>query len=284
VPVRRDIPTKTRAVIVGGVRTPFVRAFGAFIALDSIALGTVAVKALLKQTKVPVGAVDGVIWGGVILPGSAANIGREIALDAGLPRCIEAHTVTRACTSGLLAVTQAVAAIERGEASVMIAGGSDSTSNTEVKMPQSFVRKTVPVPMNPKAGAIDHFRLLAQISLRKDLLPQRPQIRERTTGELMGEAAARRLLVGRNPVRLEMGQRGRRPVLSRRLRCLHVERRQGRHRGGVCKRILRCPQSRRGAAGRSGRAIHNVFQPIRAKHARREIQRLRVRGAKRRHA
>lgn len=190
-PVCHDTPVKQRAVIVGGVRTPFVRAFGAFTTMDTIALGTAAVKALLERSRVPAEAIDGVAWGGVILPGATPNIGREIVLDAGLPRTLEAFTVSRACTSGLLAITQAVAAIERGEASVMIAGGSDSTSNAEVKMPQSFVHKTAPVVMNPKAGVKDYFRLLGKISLRKDLLPQRPHIRERSTGELMGEAAER---------------------------------------------------------------------------------------------
>ena len=190
-PVCHDTPVKQRAVIVGGVRTPFVRAFGAFINMDTIALGTAAVKALIERTRVPADAIDGVAWGGVILPGATANIGREIVLDTGLPRTLEAFTVSRACTSGLLAITQAAAAIERGEASVLIAGGSDSTSNAEVKMPQSFVRKTAPVVMNPKAGVKDYFRLLGKISLRKDLLPQRPHIRERSTGELMGEAAER---------------------------------------------------------------------------------------------
>lgn len=190
-PVSRNAPIKTRAVIVGGVRTPFLRAFGDFIALDSIMLGTAAVKALLEETNLSGKELDGVVWGGVILPGSTPNIGREIGLDAGLPRSIEASTVTRACTSGFLAITQAAAAIERGEASIMIAGGSDSTSNAEVKMPQSFVRKTAPVVMNSKSGVIDYFKLLGKISLRKDLMPQRPQIRERTTGELMGEAAER---------------------------------------------------------------------------------------------
>ncbi|MFM1918521.1 MAG: hypothetical protein RLZZ303_155 [Candidatus Hydrogenedentota bacterium] len=190
-PVSRNNEVKNRAVIVGGVRTPFLRAFGAFTKMDAIALSTAATKALLEQTKVPHDAIDGVVWGGVILPSGAPNIAREVVIDSGLPLTIEGATVTRACTSGTLAVTQAVAAIERGEAQVMIAGGSDSTSSAEVKMPQSFVHKTAPVLMSSKAGVVDYFKLLAQISVRKDLLPQRPQIRERSTGELMGEAAER---------------------------------------------------------------------------------------------
>ena len=190
-PVSKDAPVKQRAVIVGGVRTPFLRAFGAFTKLDSIALGTAAVRALFERTGLAHEQVDGVVWGGVILPGAAANVAREIVLDVGMPRSVEGATVTRACTSGLLAITQAVAAIERGEADVMIAGGSDSTSNAEVKMPQSFVHKAAPVVMGGKAGVADYFKLLTKISIRKDLIPQRPAIRERTTGELMGESAER---------------------------------------------------------------------------------------------
>jgi len=190
-PTTSDKPAKYRAVLVGGVRTPFVRAFGAFMRLDTIDLGVAAVRGLLERTGVPRDEIDGVVWGGVILPSGAANIGREIVLDLGLPSSVEATTVTRACTTGLVAITQAVAAIERGDADVLIAGGSDSTSNAEVKMPQSFVHKTAPVVMSSKTGVKDYFLLLARLRIRRDLIPQRPSIRERTTGELMGEAAER---------------------------------------------------------------------------------------------
>jgi acetyl-CoA acyltransferase len=47
--------------------------------------------------------IDAIVWGGVILPGLAPNVGREIALDLKLPPKVEAMTVTRACTSGLQA-------------------------------------------------------------------------------------------------------------------------------------------------------------------------------------
>lgn len=190
-PFCKDAPIKHRAVIVDGVRTPFLRSFGAFTEMDTIALGAAAVRALLDRMGEARSLVDGVLWGGAVLPSATPNIGREIVLDAGLPWKVEGTTVSRACSSGVMAITQAVAAVERGEADVFIAGGGDSTSNAEVKMPPSFVHKTAPVVMNAKAGVRDYLSLLLKLSVRKDLLPQRPSIRERTTGELMGEAAQR---------------------------------------------------------------------------------------------
>jgi acetyl-CoA acyltransferase len=183
-------PKKSRrAVVVGGIRTPFVKAFKEFLTLDTIALGEIAVRALLEKLAVPHEAIDGLVWGGVILPGAAPNVGREIALDLGLPPSVEAMTVTRACASGLQAVTLAAAAIERGEADVMIAGGSDSTSNAELKMPQKVVRALAPVVMGGKATPKDYLGVLAQLAPFTDILPKVPKIAERTTGEVMGEAA-----------------------------------------------------------------------------------------------
>lgn len=179
-----------RAVVVGGARTPFVRAFQEFAELDTIDLGVAAVRGLLDRIDVPREAIDALYWGGVILPSGSPNVGREIALDLKLPPRVEAMTVTRACASGLQAVTLGIAAIERGDADIVIAGGSDSTSNAELKMPQSFVRKVAPVAMNSRSGPRDYLRLLTRLHAR-DLMPRQPRIAERTTGEVMGEAAER---------------------------------------------------------------------------------------------
>ncbi len=182
---------RRRAVIVHGIRTPFVRAFGEYIHVDTIDLATATVRALLERADLPAREVESVVWGGVILPPASPNVGRELGLDLGLPHSAEAMTVTRACASGLQAITLAAAAIERGEADVVIAGGSDSTSNATLTMPPSLVRKVAPVAMSSRSGVADYFRLLTQISPTRDLLPSKPRIVERSTGELMGEAAER---------------------------------------------------------------------------------------------
>src|SRR3954469_3021764 len=178
-----------RAVIIGGVRTPFVKAFSEFLKLDTIALGSAAVSGLLTQYPVSRRDIDAIVWGGVILPSGWPNIGREIALDVGLEPSVEAMTVTRACASGLSAVTTAAMVIERGDADVVIAGGSDSVSNAEVKLPQKAVHALAPIVMHRKRTPADIFNALGKLAPFSDLLPRIPKIAERTTGQVMGESA-----------------------------------------------------------------------------------------------
>lgn len=177
-----------RAVVVAGIRTPFVKAFGEFMKMDTIALGVAAVQALLQRTELSRHEIDSIVWGGVILPGTAPNVGREIALDLKLPPSVEAYTVSRACASGLQAITSAAAAIEHGDADVIIAGGSDSTSNAEIKLPQKLVHALAPLAFG-KAKPSDILGVLAQLMPLHELIPQRPKIAERTTGQMMGESA-----------------------------------------------------------------------------------------------
>jgi len=178
-----------RAVIVAGKRTPFVRAFTHFLTLDSIDLGVAATRGLLESTGIAPTEIDSIVWGGVILPSAAPNVGREIALDLRLPASVEAMTVTRACASGLQAVTLGAAAIERGEADVVIAGGSDSTSNAEVKMGQRFVHALAPLALGKRVGVKDYMSVLGQLFPLRETLPRKPKIAERSTGQVMGEAA-----------------------------------------------------------------------------------------------
>jgi acetyl-CoA acyltransferase len=186
-----DIKNGRRAVVVGGVRTPFVKAFTDFTKLDTIALGVAAATGLLKKTGIRHKDVEALIWGGVILPPTAPNLAREIALDLRLDPSAEGFTVTRACASGLQAVTLAAAAIERGESDVMIAGGSDSTSNASITLPSKVVHAVAPLALGGKASPADYLSVLSQLMPISEILPKQPKIAERSTGEVMGESAER---------------------------------------------------------------------------------------------
>ncbi len=180
---------RRRCVVVGGARTPFVKAFTSFTELDSVALGRLAVAGLLARTGVARGDIQSIVWGGVILPSASPNVGREIALDLSLID-VEAQTVTRACASSLSAITTAASAIERGDCDVAIAGGSDSTSNAEIKLPQKVVHAMAPLALG-KPKPADYLTAVGKLAPFSDVLPTRPRIAERTTGEVMGEAAER---------------------------------------------------------------------------------------------
>jgi len=184
---RKSNKNGRRAVVVDGVRTPFVKAFKEFTKVDTIALGVTAVRALLKRNEVPRREIDQLIWGSVIIPSGAPNVGREVVLDLRLPPEIHAHTVSQACISSLHAITGAASAIERGDADVVIAGGSDSTSNAEIKLPQKVVHALAPLAFG-KATPQDVLGVLAQLWPLHELLPKRPEVAERTTGKTMGES------------------------------------------------------------------------------------------------
>lgn len=212
-----------RAVIVAGTRTPFVKAFKEFLKLDTIALGAAAVRALLERTQLPPSELDSVAWGGVILPNASPNVGREIVLELRLPPRIEAHTVTRACASGLEAITTAVMSIERGDADVVIAGGSDSTSNAGIALPSKLVQAIAPLAFS-KAKPMDYVQVMAQLRPLSEIVPKMPRIAERTTGLTMGESAeqmARRNEISRDDqdaFALRSHQRAAAAIASGRLR------------------------------------------------------------------
>jgi acetyl-CoA acyltransferase len=191
--LRRAItPSKgRRAVVVGGVRTPFCKAFTDLVELDTIALGAAAVSALLKQSQLPARELDAMVWGGVIFPPFSVNLAREIALDLKLPPSVHGMTVTRACASGLQAITTAAASIERGEADVIIAGGSDSTSNAPLAFPPGVVRTLGPLVLGGKGTVGDYLGVMAHFMALPEILPRAPKIAERTTGEVMGASAER---------------------------------------------------------------------------------------------
>jgi acetyl-CoA acyltransferase len=179
-----------RAVIVGGMRTPFLKAFTDFTKLDTIALGVAAVTGLLKKTGLRHRDVESIVWGGDILPPVQPNIAREIALDLRLDPGCEGMTVTRACASGLQAITHAAAEIERGNYDVAVAGGSDSTSNATIALPPKAVHLLAPLALG-KPTTSDYLQVLSQLMPITDILPRQPKIAERTTGEVMGESAER---------------------------------------------------------------------------------------------
>lgn len=124
-------------VLVAPVRTPIGKFGGALAALSAADLGTAAARACLERAGVEAEKVDRVIFGHARQAGGGPNTARQIAYRAGVPVERPAYTVNQACGSGLQAVFSAARAIRLGEADVVLAGGTESMSNTPYLLPRA---------------------------------------------------------------------------------------------------------------------------------------------------
>jgi acetyl-CoA acyltransferase len=117
-----------RVAVVAGLRTPFVRAGAGLEEFGPLALARHVVQRLLERHDVDPTGVDSVIAGVVSPEPGRPNLGREIVLDSGLPRGIDAQTISSYCITGLRAVTALADAIATGRVESGIAVGVESLS------------------------------------------------------------------------------------------------------------------------------------------------------------
>jgi acetyl-CoA C-acetyltransferase len=129
----RDTPI----VLAGPVRTPIGKFGGALSTLSAADLGTAAVEAALERAGLDPADVDQVIYGHGRQAGCGPNTARQVAYRAGVPVDRPAFTLNQACGSGLQAVFCGARAIRHGEAEVVVAGGTESMSNTPYMLPRA---------------------------------------------------------------------------------------------------------------------------------------------------
>ncbi len=99
-----------RAVLVDGVRTPFLKA-GTVKNLFAADMALAPVMCLKERYRKVFNLLDRVIGaniGNQILPPDGSNLTRVIQIKSGIPEHIGAYTVNINCGSGLMAVIEAV--------------------------------------------------------------------------------------------------------------------------------------------------------------------------------
>jgi len=185
-----------RAVVIGGWRTPFVRAGGDFATLDVLELATVATAETIARTEIPAGAIDEVVYGNVSRPVAYHNLAREIVLALDLPPRIPAATVGMACASACVALTTVADHIAVGTTTSGLAGGAESLSNVPItyspKLARALVRASQAKTLPRKASSFADIRLA-------DLAPVAPGIAETSTGLTMGQSAERMAAINAVP-------------------------------------------------------------------------------------
>lgn len=131
------MPNRDRLVLAAPVRTPIGKFGGALAPLSAADLGTAAAKAALDRSGLEPARVDQVIFGHGRQAGGGPNTARQIAWRSGVPQERPAFTVNQACGSGLQALFSAARSIRLGEAEVVLAGGTESMSNTPYLLPRA---------------------------------------------------------------------------------------------------------------------------------------------------
>lgn len=120
--------------LVDGKRTPCVKSGADLKEIAAPYLGHYLVRHMVDKYGIPSDQVDEVIVGNTGTPAKYPNVGRIIALEAGLHKKTSGYSVHRNCASGMEALSQAYDKISSGRCDLIFAGGVENMS----QMPLMF--------------------------------------------------------------------------------------------------------------------------------------------------
>jgi acetyl-CoA C-acetyltransferase len=114
--------------ILSAVRTPIGKFGGSLASLTAADMGVVAAKAAMERAGIQPEQVEETIFGNARQAGGGPNSARQISIRSGVPQEVPAFTVNKACASGLKSIALANQTILLGDASCILAGGTESMS------------------------------------------------------------------------------------------------------------------------------------------------------------
>jgi acetyl-CoA C-acetyltransferase len=117
-------------VIASAARTPVGSFNGSLASLPASKLGEIAIKAALQRANVQPGDVSEVILGQVLTAAQGQGPARQASVGAGIPVDSPAWGVNQICGSGLRAVALGMQQIKAGDATIVVAGGQESMSQS----------------------------------------------------------------------------------------------------------------------------------------------------------
>ncbi|MFZ0770511.1 MAG: acetyl-CoA C-acetyltransferase [Candidatus Sulfotelmatobacter sp.] len=114
--------------ILSAVRTPIGKFGGSLASLTAADMGVVAAKAAIERARIQPEQVEETIFGNARQAGGGPNPARQISIHSGVPQEVPAFTVNKACASGMKSIALAYQSILLGDASCILAGGTESMS------------------------------------------------------------------------------------------------------------------------------------------------------------
>ncbi|MBT3981889.1 MAG: thiolase family protein [Bacteriovoracaceae bacterium] len=148
--------------IVEAKRTPQVKSGADIKDYPVPHLGIGLLKNIMDVTSLPPDAIDEVILGNTGAPPKYPNIGRIVALEAGLPQTISGYCTHRNCASGMEAASQGWLKVASGRSDLIFAGGIESMSQMPLifgkEMTELFANVMRAKSMQDKVLALKAFR------------------------------------------------------------------------------------------------------------------------------
>lgn len=124
-----------KTYVISAKRSAIGSFLGGLSTVNVSELGATVVKALLEDAHVKPEDVNELLCGNVLSAGLGQNIGRQVALGAGIPETVCAHSVNMVCGSGLRTVMEGVMSIQAGFNDIVVAGGVESMSKAPYLIP-----------------------------------------------------------------------------------------------------------------------------------------------------
>lgn len=174
-----------RVAIIGGVRTPFARAMGAFAEASNQDMLTAALKALVDRYSLK-GELIGDVGAGAVLKHSADfNLTRECVLGSGLAPETPAFDLQRACGTSLETAILLGLKIAAGQIDSGIAAGVDTASDVPIVYSKSYRQLLLRSARGRSFGE----KLKPWFGLRpRHFKPVLPAVVEPRTGLSMGQS------------------------------------------------------------------------------------------------
>ncbi|WP_420393664.1 acetyl-CoA C-acyltransferase [Acuticoccus sp.] len=118
------------ALIVSTARTPIGRAYrGAFNDTQAQRLGGHVVAEAIRRAGIEPSDVEDVVIGAALQQGSSGyNVGRQVALSAGMPVTVAGMSMDRQCASGMMAIATAAKQVLHDGMDIAVGGGLESIS------------------------------------------------------------------------------------------------------------------------------------------------------------
>jgi acetyl-CoA C-acetyltransferase len=178
-------PAVRRVAIIGGLRIPFARAYGAYATASNQDMLTAALRGVVERFKLQGERLGDVVAGAVIKHTKDYNLVRESVLSSGLDPQTPGLDMQRACGTGLEAAIDIGNKIALGQIEAGIAGGVDSISDAPIVYPRSYQQ----LLLRSYRGRGTWQRLTPWFGLRPgDFKPVAPAVVEPRTGLSMGQS------------------------------------------------------------------------------------------------